>query len=142
MIAKPSSEVLPGDLRRASRKLEEHISHATEILSASIIQASGIFKASPRTLASPTYSRAAVDGVLTGQGRDGSMRDWLRRMVPTLMIAFWFVAVAAIIASMAPASIGPSTADKSVPRLPTVSVHPPGVHSAEDLAAVDRPGSL
>jgi len=142
MIAKPSSEVMPGDLRRASRKLEEHISHATEILSAHIIQASGIFKASPRTLASPVYSRTAVDGVLAGPERDGSMRDWVRRMVPTLMIAFWFVAVAGIIAATAPAPSGPSTADKSNPRLPAVSVHPPGVHSAEDLAALDRPGSL
>jgi hypothetical protein len=63
-------------------------------------------------------------------------------MVPTLMIAFWFVAVAGIIAATAPAPSGPSTADKSNPRLPAVSVHPPGVHSAEDLAALDRPGSL
>lgn len=142
MNAKPSSEALPGDLRRAGRKLEEHISHATEILSASIIQATGIFKASPRTLASPTHSRAVADGVPTGAERDGSIRDWMRRMVPTLMIAFWFVAVAAMIASTAPATNGPSTADKSGPRLPTVSVHPPGIHSAEDLAAADRLGTL
>lgn len=142
MIAKPSPETLPGDLRRAGRKLEEHISHATEILSASIIQASGIFKASPRTLASPMYSRTSVDGALAGSDRDGSTRDWVRRMVPTLMIAFWFVAVAGIIAATAPVSTGPATAEKSSSRLPPVSVHPPGVHSAEDLAALDRPGSL
>jgi hypothetical protein len=142
MIAKSSSGALSSDLQRASQKLEEHVSHATEILSASIIQASGIFKASPRTLASLTYSRAAVRGTEVGQERDGSARDWIRRMVPTLMIVFWFVAVAAIVASTGPASKGPSTADKTNPKLPAVSVHPPGVHSAEDLAALGRPGSL
>ncbi len=141
MNAKPGSEALTGDLRRAGRKLEEHISHATEILAASVIQASGIFKASPRTLASPRYSSSASGVGRVGQERDGSPRDWVRRMVPTLMIAFWFVAVAGIIAATAPAT-GPSTADRSGPRLPNVSVHPPGVHSAEELASVDRPGSL
>lgn len=142
MIAKPRSEVLPGDLRRAGRKLEEHISHATEILSARIIQASGIFKASPRTLASPVHSRDALRGAMAGQERDGSMKDWMRRLMPTLMIAFWFVAVATILAVTSPASGGPAMADKSNPRLPAVSVHPPGVHSAEELASLDRPGSL
>ena len=132
---------MPGDLRRAGRKLEKHLSHATEILTASVIQASGIFKASPRTLASPKYSKAALDSGASGQDCDGSPGEWVRRMVPTLMIAFWFIAVAGIIAATAPAS-GPSTADKSIPRLPAVSVHPPGVHSAEELAIVDRPGSL
>lgn len=132
MNAKPGSEALTGDLRRAGRKLEEHISHATEILAASVIQASGIFKASPRTLASPVYSRSASDC---------ASGDWVRRMVPTLLIAFWFMAVAGVIAATAPAS-GPATAHRSSPRLPNVSVHPPGVHSAEELAVLDRPGSL
>jgi len=142
MIAKSRPEVLPDDLRRAGQKLEEHISHATEILSARIIQASGIFKASPRTLASPMHSRSALTEAMAGQDRDGSMKDWMRRLMPTLIIAFWFVAVAMILAMTSPALNGPATADKSSPRLPTVSVHPPGVHSAEDLAALDRPGSL
>ena len=142
MIAKPRSEVLPGDLRRAGQKLEEHISHATEILSARIIQASGIFKACPRTLASPAHCRDALGGTLEGREREGSMKDWMRRLMPTLMIAFWFVAVATILAVTSPATDGPATADRSNPRLPAVSVYPPGVHSAEDLAALDRPGSL
>ncbi len=138
MIAKSSSEMLPGDFRRAGQKLEEHISQATEILSASIIQASGIFKACPRTLASPMYSRTSVDV----HEHEGSWREWARRLGPTLMIMAWFVAVSAIIAVTAPASGGPSTAGKSGTRLPSVSVHPPGVHSAEDLASLERPGSL